>query len=205
MNIMGSLNPNSSPQIQSCDVASLGHKTCFYGPFWGIQESLNVFKEKQPVSCQQARRYFVSCCPEDFMGSYSPLTRRGGDGELECHQSPWCCSWRPRGRTPGSPALLFPLQDFESNNELKTKVIVFLEEVMHDPELLTQERKAAANIIRYLSMMFESGIQICVLWIENNVFDWAGCDISLFYCLAGLLLRKIMVTIRSPSKMWPNL
>lgn len=40
-------------------------------------------------------------------------------------------------------------QDFETNNELKTKVIAFLEEVMHDPELLTQERKAAANIIRY--------------------------------------------------------
>lgn len=42
-----------------------------------------------------------------------------------------------------------PLQDFDSNNELKTKIIAFLEEVMHDPELLTQERKAAANIIRY--------------------------------------------------------
>lgn len=28
-------------------------------------------------------------------------------------------------------------------------MISFLEEVMHDPELLTQERKAAANIIRY--------------------------------------------------------
>ncbi|KAF6714756.1 Ras-specific guanine nucleotide-releasing factor 1 [Oryzias melastigma] len=42
-------------------------------------------------------------------------------------------------------------QDFESNNELKTKVIAFLEEVMHDPELLTQERKAAANIIRTLT------------------------------------------------------
>uniref|UniRef100_A0A8C5DL81 Ras-specific guanine nucleotide-releasing factor 1 n=1 Tax=Gouania willdenowi TaxID=441366 RepID=A0A8C5DL81_GOUWI len=41
--------------------------------------------------------------------------------------------------------------DFENNNELKTKVIAFLEEVMHDPELLTQERKAAANIIRTLT------------------------------------------------------
>ncbi|KAM7396700.1 hypothetical protein PAMP_019723 [Pampus punctatissimus] len=41
--------------------------------------------------------------------------------------------------------------DFESNNELKTKIIAFLEEVMHDPELLTQERKAAANIIRTLT------------------------------------------------------
>ncbi|CAG02359.1 unnamed protein product, partial [Tetraodon nigroviridis] len=39
-------------------------------------------------------------------------------------------------------------QDFEMNAELKIRVIGFLEEVMHDPELLTQERKAAANIIR---------------------------------------------------------
>uniref|UniRef100_A0AAY4BT55 Ras-specific guanine nucleotide-releasing factor 1 n=1 Tax=Denticeps clupeoides TaxID=299321 RepID=A0AAY4BT55_9TELE len=42
-------------------------------------------------------------------------------------------------------------QDFERNTELKMKVISFLEEVMHDPELLTQERKAAANIIRTLT------------------------------------------------------
>uniref|UniRef100_A0A674CN86 Ras protein specific guanine nucleotide releasing factor 1 n=1 Tax=Salmo trutta TaxID=8032 RepID=A0A674CN86_SALTR len=42
-------------------------------------------------------------------------------------------------------------QDFESTTELKLKVIAFLEEVMHDPELLTQERKAAANIIRTLT------------------------------------------------------
>uniref|UniRef100_A0AAQ4QFN7 Ras protein specific guanine nucleotide releasing factor 1 n=1 Tax=Gasterosteus aculeatus aculeatus TaxID=481459 RepID=A0AAQ4QFN7_GASAC len=41
--------------------------------------------------------------------------------------------------------------DFDNNNELKTKIIVFLEEVMHDPELLTQERKATANIIRTLT------------------------------------------------------
>lgn len=47
--------------------------------------------------------------------------------------------------------VLVLLQDFETNNELKTKVIAFLEEVMHDPELLTQERKAAANIIRCCS------------------------------------------------------
>ncbi|XP_072494845.1 ras-specific guanine nucleotide-releasing factor 1 [Notamacropus eugenii] len=42
-------------------------------------------------------------------------------------------------------------QDFETNDELKFKVISFLEEVIHDPELLTQERKAAANIIRTLT------------------------------------------------------
>ncbi|TNN70103.1 Ras-specific guanine nucleotide-releasing factor 1 [Liparis tanakae] len=40
-------------------------------------------------------------------------------------------------------------QDFDLNTcGLKMRVISFLEEVMHDPELLTQERKAAANIIR---------------------------------------------------------
>lgn len=44
----------------------------------------------------------------------------------------WCWTW----------------QDFETNEELKFRVIGFLEEVIHDPELLTQERKAAANIIR---------------------------------------------------------
>ncbi|XP_032955865.1 ras-specific guanine nucleotide-releasing factor 1 isoform X4 [Rhinolophus ferrumequinum] len=42
-------------------------------------------------------------------------------------------------------------QDFETNDELKCQVVSFLEEVMHDPELLTQERKAAANIIRTLT------------------------------------------------------
>ncbi|XP_063304765.1 ras-specific guanine nucleotide-releasing factor 1 isoform X2 [Pelobates fuscus] len=42
-------------------------------------------------------------------------------------------------------------QDFETNLQLKTKVICFLEEVIHNPELLAQERKAAANIIRTLT------------------------------------------------------
>uniref|UniRef100_A0A8C9Y7G1 Ras protein specific guanine nucleotide releasing factor 1 n=1 Tax=Sander lucioperca TaxID=283035 RepID=A0A8C9Y7G1_SANLU len=64
--------------------------------------------------------------------------------------------------------------DFESNNELKTKVIVFLEEVMHDPELLTQERKAAANIIRTLTQEDHGDNQITLedvtqLMGEGNV------------------------------------
>uniref|UniRef100_A0A672RLE2 Ras protein specific guanine nucleotide releasing factor 1 n=1 Tax=Sinocyclocheilus grahami TaxID=75366 RepID=A0A672RLE2_SINGR len=53
-------------------------------------------------------------------------------------------------------------QDFETNNELKMKVISFLEEVMHDPELLTQERKAAANIIRTLTQEDPGDNQICL-------------------------------------------
>ncbi|KAL4005817.1 hypothetical protein ACER0C_005530 [Sarotherodon galilaeus] len=52
--------------------------------------------------------------------------------------------------------------DFESNNELKTKVIAFLEEVMHDPELLTQERKAAANIIRTITQEDPGDNQIMI-------------------------------------------
>uniref|UniRef100_A0A8C2PXG0 Ras-specific guanine nucleotide-releasing factor 1-like n=1 Tax=Cyprinus carpio TaxID=7962 RepID=A0A8C2PXG0_CYPCA len=53
-------------------------------------------------------------------------------------------------------------QDFETNTELKMKVISFLEEVMHDPELLTQERKAAANIIRTLTQEDPGDNQICL-------------------------------------------
>uniref|UniRef100_A0A6Q2Y521 Uncharacterized protein n=1 Tax=Esox lucius TaxID=8010 RepID=A0A6Q2Y521_ESOLU len=40
-------------------------------------------------------------------------------------------------------------QDFEMNGELKMGVITLLEEVLRDPDLLPQERKATANILRY--------------------------------------------------------
>lgn len=40
-------------------------------------------------------------------------------------------------------------QDFEMNGELKSGVITLLEEVLRDPDLLPQERKATANILRY--------------------------------------------------------
>ena len=41
-------------------------------------------------------------------------------------------------------------QDFELNSELKTGVISLLEEVLRDPDLLPQERKATNNILRYM-------------------------------------------------------
>uniref|UniRef100_A0A4W3HN74 Ras protein-specific guanine nucleotide-releasing factor 2b n=1 Tax=Callorhinchus milii TaxID=7868 RepID=A0A4W3HN74_CALMI len=41
-------------------------------------------------------------------------------------------------------------QDFEMNSELKACVLGLLEEVMRDPDLLPQERKATANILRTL-------------------------------------------------------
>uniref|UniRef100_A0A8C4EGX1 Ras-specific guanine nucleotide-releasing factor 2 n=1 Tax=Dicentrarchus labrax TaxID=13489 RepID=A0A8C4EGX1_DICLA len=40
-------------------------------------------------------------------------------------------------------------QDFEMNGELKMGVIGLLEEVVRDPDLLPQERKATTNILRY--------------------------------------------------------
>uniref|UniRef100_A0A8C7R489 Ras-specific guanine nucleotide-releasing factor 2 n=1 Tax=Oncorhynchus mykiss TaxID=8022 RepID=A0A8C7R489_ONCMY len=40
-------------------------------------------------------------------------------------------------------------QDFEMNSELKMGVMTLLEEVLRDPDLLPQERKATGNIVRY--------------------------------------------------------
>lgn len=39
-------------------------------------------------------------------------------------------------------------QDFETNSELKVGVVGLLEEVLRDPDLLPQERKATTNILR---------------------------------------------------------
>lgn len=39
-------------------------------------------------------------------------------------------------------------QDFDMNGELKMGVIGLLEEVLRDPDLLPQERKATTNILR---------------------------------------------------------
>ena len=80
------------------------------------------------------------------------------------------------------------LQDFESNNELKTKVIVFLEEVMHDPELLTQERKAAANIIRYCSVLFHWMILIhsVIPVIKMTHYTVHTSELIFLFCPSGL-------------------
>uniref|UniRef100_A0A8C7VNB6 Ras-specific guanine nucleotide-releasing factor 2 n=1 Tax=Oncorhynchus mykiss TaxID=8022 RepID=A0A8C7VNB6_ONCMY len=43
-------------------------------------------------------------------------------------------------------------QDFEMNSELKMGVICLLEEILRDPDLLPQERKATANILSTLSL-----------------------------------------------------
>ncbi|XP_015427148.1 PREDICTED: ras-specific guanine nucleotide-releasing factor 2 [Myotis davidii] len=51
-------------------------------------------------------------------------------------------------------------QDFELNNELKMNVLNLLEEVLRDPDLLPQERKAAANVLRALSQDDQDDIHL---------------------------------------------
>uniref|UniRef100_A0A8C1VVW4 Ras protein-specific guanine nucleotide-releasing factor 2a n=1 Tax=Cyprinus carpio TaxID=7962 RepID=A0A8C1VVW4_CYPCA len=51
-------------------------------------------------------------------------------------------------------------QDFEMNAELLTAVIALLEEVLRDPDLLPQERKAAANILSALSQEEQDDSQL---------------------------------------------
>ncbi|KAM4036796.1 ras-specific guanine nucleotide-releasing factor 1 isoform 2-T2 [Anomaloglossus baeobatrachus] len=62
-------------------------------------------------------------------------------------------------------------QDFETNLQLKSKVISFLEEVIHNPELLAQERKAAANIIRTLTQEDPGDSQVTLEEIEHMVLN----------------------------------
>ncbi|XP_069842804.1 ras-specific guanine nucleotide-releasing factor 1 isoform X2 [Dendropsophus ebraccatus] len=62
-------------------------------------------------------------------------------------------------------------QDFETNLQLKSKVISFLEEVIHNPELLAQERKAAANIIRTLTQEDPGDSQVTLEEIEHMVLS----------------------------------
>ncbi|KAH0505677.1 Ras-specific guanine nucleotide-releasing factor 2 [Microtus ochrogaster] len=50
--------------------------------------------------------------------------------------------------------------DFELNNELKINVLNLLEEVLRDPDLLPQERKATANILRALSQDDQDDIHL---------------------------------------------
>nr|XP_020442749.1 ras-specific guanine nucleotide-releasing factor 2-like isoform X2 [Monopterus albus] len=51
-------------------------------------------------------------------------------------------------------------QDFDINSELKTGVISLLEDVLRDPDLLPQERKATTNILSALSQEEQDGAQL---------------------------------------------
>ncbi|KAJ8285542.1 hypothetical protein GJAV_G00028000 [Gymnothorax javanicus] len=62
-------------------------------------------------------------------------------------------------------------QDFEMNSELKLGVISLLEEVLRDPDLLPQERKATANILSALSQEDQEDAQLRI----EDILQMAEC------------------------------
>ncbi|KAM9744376.1 ras-specific guanine nucleotide-releasing factor 2 isoform 3-T3 [Menidia menidia] len=62
-------------------------------------------------------------------------------------------------------------QDFEMNGELKMSVIYLLEEVLRDPDLLPQERKATANILSALSQDDQDDAQLRI----EDILQMADC------------------------------
>ncbi|XP_031426427.1 ras-specific guanine nucleotide-releasing factor 2 isoform X2 [Clupea harengus] len=62
-------------------------------------------------------------------------------------------------------------QDFEMNSELKACVICLLEEVLKDPDLLPQERKATANILSALSQDDQDDAQLKI----EDILQMAEC------------------------------
>ncbi|KAM4616145.1 ras-specific guanine nucleotide-releasing factor 2 [Polymixia lowei] len=62
-------------------------------------------------------------------------------------------------------------QDFEMNGELKMGVICLLEEVLRDPDLLPQERKATANILSALSQDEQEDAQLRI----EDILQMAEC------------------------------
>ncbi|KAM5298957.1 ras-specific guanine nucleotide-releasing factor 2 isoform 2-T2 [Ctenodactylus gundi] len=62
-------------------------------------------------------------------------------------------------------------QDFELNHELKMNALNLLEEVLRDPDLLPQERKATANILRALSQDDQDDIHLKL----EDIVQMADC------------------------------
>lgn len=79
------------------------------------------------------------------------------------------------------------------------RVIGFLEEVMHDPELLTQERKAAANIIR---LVFP--LQYHRLIAHTVIYDTSICKhpVEIFVVRVVVIKTGTGDTIDQPRS-WP--
>nr|XP_020449529.1 ras-specific guanine nucleotide-releasing factor 2 isoform X2 [Monopterus albus] len=62
-------------------------------------------------------------------------------------------------------------QDFEMNLKLKMSVVCLLEEVLRDPDLLPQERKATANILSALSQDDQEDAQLRI----EDILQMADC------------------------------
>ncbi|KAM8854112.1 ras-specific guanine nucleotide-releasing factor 2 isoform 2-T2 [Synchiropus picturatus] len=67
-------------------------------------------------------------------------------------------------------------QDFEMNTELKLGVICLLEEVLKDPDLLPQERKATSNILNALSQEDQDDTQLRI----EDILQLKNCPLLHF-------------------------
>ncbi|XP_018615571.1 ras-specific guanine nucleotide-releasing factor 2 isoform X2 [Scleropages formosus] len=78
-------------------------------------------------------------------------------------------------------------QDFEMNGELKMGVICLLEEVLRDPDLLPQERKATANILSALSQDDQDDAQLRI----EDILQMAECPkVECFESLSAMELAE---------------
>ncbi|XP_061553749.1 ras-specific guanine nucleotide-releasing factor 2 isoform X4 [Phycodurus eques] len=68
-------------------------------------------------------------------------------------------------------------QDFESNGELKVGVVGLLEEVLRDPDLLPQERRATANILSALCQEEQDDTQLKI----EDILQMPFCFLLLFF------------------------
>ncbi|XP_075885715.1 ras-specific guanine nucleotide-releasing factor 2-like isoform X5 [Nelusetta ayraudi] len=67
-------------------------------------------------------------------------------------------------------------QDFDMNGELKMGVMVLLEEVLRDPDLLPQERKATTNILSALSQEEQDDAQLKI----EDILQMKSCPLLHF-------------------------
>uniref|UniRef100_A0A8C6TF53 Ras protein-specific guanine nucleotide-releasing factor 2b n=1 Tax=Neogobius melanostomus TaxID=47308 RepID=A0A8C6TF53_9GOBI len=77
--------------------------------------------------------------------------------------------------------------DFEMNAELKMSVVCLLEEVLRDPDLLPQERKATANILSGLSQDEMEEVQLKI----EDILQMADCPkVECFESLSAMELAE---------------
>ncbi|XP_051973652.1 ras-specific guanine nucleotide-releasing factor 2 isoform X2 [Xyrauchen texanus] len=78
-------------------------------------------------------------------------------------------------------------QDFEMNAELTSAVIALLEEVLRDPDLLPQERKATANILSALSQEEQDDSQLKI----EDIIQMSECPkVECFESLSAIELAE---------------
>uniref|UniRef100_A0A8C2DLH7 Ras protein specific guanine nucleotide releasing factor 2 n=1 Tax=Cyprinus carpio TaxID=7962 RepID=A0A8C2DLH7_CYPCA len=124
--------------------------------------------------------------PLDLMSldKFIPESPQGSEpGEISPCRSPSTPRHLRYRQTGGKRAhvclCLAPLavQDFEMNGELKMGVICLLEEVLRDPDVLPQERKATANILSALSQDDQDDAQLKI----EDILQMAECPKAEFF------------------------